>query len=114
MYQLKNQYNYWGVPTFWGCSPAPSACCGVPCGCSFPVNPCSPGTETCPVPIVPPPAPVAGADPNDPTGAGGGTIGTGQVSVPGEQGFTGNAQPQGTPQQVEGGGQQPQDLGTPQ
>jgi hypothetical protein len=58
--------------------------------------------------------PVAGADPNDPTGAGGGTIGTGQVPVPGEQGFTGNAQPQGTPQQVEGGGQQPQDLGTPQ
>ncbi len=61
-----------------------------------------------------PQQPVAGADPNDPTGAGGGTIGTGQVSVPGEQGFTGNAQPQGTPQQVEGGGQQPQDLGTPQ
>jgi hypothetical protein len=58
--------------------------------------------------------PVAGADPNDPTGAGGGTIGTGQVSVPGEQGFTGNAQPQGTPQQAEGDGQQPQDLGTPQ
>jgi len=38
--------------------------------------------------------PPAGADPNDPTGAGGATIGTGQVPVPGEQGFTGNAQPQ--------------------
>ena len=40
----------------------------------------------------PPPEqqPQAGADPRDPTGAGGGTIGTGQVSVPNEQGFTGN------------------------
>ena len=56
----------------------------------------------------------AGADPNDPTGAGGGTIGTGQVSVPGEQGFTGNEQPQGTPQQTQGAGEQPQDVGTPQ
>jgi hypothetical protein len=58
--------------------------------------------------------PIAGADPNDPTGAGGGTIGTGQVPVPGEQGFTGNAQPQGTPQQAEGVSEQPQNLGTPQ
>jgi hypothetical protein len=33
--------------------------------------------------------PPAGVDPNDPTGAGGGTIGTGQAPVPGEQGFTG-------------------------
>ena len=40
------------------------------------------------------PPPPAGADPNDPTGAGGATIGTGQVPVPGEQGFTGNEQPQ--------------------
>ena len=32
----------------------------------------------------------AGTDPSDPTGAGGGTIGTGQAPVPGEQGFTGN------------------------
>ena len=40
----------------------------------------------------PPPEqqPQAGADPRDPTGAGGGTIGTGQVPVPNEQGFTGN------------------------
>ena len=34
--------------------------------------------------------PPAGANPLDPTGAGGGTIGTGQAPIPGEQGFTGN------------------------
>ena len=34
--------------------------------------------------------PPAGANPLDPTGAGGGNIGTGQAPVPGEQGFTGN------------------------
>ena len=34
--------------------------------------------------------PPAGANPLDPTGAGGGTIGTGQAPVPGEQGFSGN------------------------
>ena len=34
----------------------------------------------------------AGADPNDPTGAGGGTIGTGIAPTPQEQGFTGRAQ----------------------
>tara|TARA_E500000305_G_scaffold25851_1_gene19938 strand:+ start:1 stop:1452 length:1452 start_codon:yes stop_codon:yes gene_type:complete len=39
--------------------------------------------------------PPAGVDPNDPTGSGGGTIGTGQAPLPQEQGFTGNAQPQG-------------------
>ena len=57
------------------------------------------------MPIVPPPDPVgsfgfapAGANPNDPTGAGGGTIGTGVAPGPQEQGFTGNAQQQGTPQ----------------
>jgi len=38
--------------------------------------------------------PPAGADPNDPTGAGGGTIGTGIAPTPNEQGFTGNVQPQ--------------------
>ena len=38
--------------------------------------------------------PPAGADPNDPTGAGGGTIGIGIAPTPNEQGFTGNAQPQ--------------------
>ena len=50
----------------------------------------------------------AGANPMDPTGAGGGTIGMGQAPVPGEQGFSGNGQQQGTPQQAEAaGGQQP-------
>mgnify|MGYP003328899307 CR=1 FL=1 len=34
--------------------------------------------------------PPVGANPLDPTGAGGGNIGTGQAPVPGEQGFTGN------------------------
>ena len=34
----------------------------------------------------------AGANPMDPTGAGGGTIGTGQVPQPNEQGFSGNGQ----------------------
>ena len=34
--------------------------------------------------------PPAGANPLDPTGAGGGNIGTGQAPVPGEQGFSGN------------------------
>ena len=49
----------------------------------------------------------AGADVMDPTGAGGGTMGTGQVPVPGEQGFSGNGG-QGTVQQAEAvGGQQP-------
>ena len=36
------------------------------------------------------PTPPAGADVQDPTGAGGATIGTGQVPLPQEQGFTGN------------------------
>ena len=51
----------------------------------------------------------AGADAMDTSGAGGGTIGVGQTPVPGEQGFSGNAQQQGTnTQQVEAdGGQQP-------
>jgi len=38
------------------------------------------------------PTPPAGADVQDPTGAGGATIGTGQVPLPQEQGFTGNAE----------------------
>ena len=42
--------------------------------------------------------PPAGANPNDPTGSGGGTIGTGMAPGPQEQGFTGNAQPQGPAQ----------------
>ena len=46
----------------------------------------------------------AGANPADPTGAGGGTIGVGQAPLPNEQGFTGNneqgniGQPQATGQ----------------
>jgi len=40
------------------------------------------------------PTPPAGADPKDPTGAGGATIGTGQVPMPQEQGFSGNEQQQ--------------------
>ena len=42
--------------------------------------------------------PVAGADPMDTSGAGGGNIGTGQAPVPGEQGFTGNDQQANTKQ----------------
>jgi len=53
----------------------------------------------------------AGANPMDPTGAGGGNIGTGQAPVPGEQGFSGNAQQQGTPQQTEANGQQQTPVG---
>ena len=46
--------------------------------------------------------------PLDPTGAGGGTIGTGQVPVPGEQGFSSNGgQTAGTQQTQADGGQQP-------
>jgi len=56
-----------------------------------------------------PQGPQAAANPLDPTGAGGGTIGTGQAPVPGEQGFSGNAQQQGpTTQPTQAvGGQQP-------
>ena len=49
----------------------------------------------------------AGANPADPTGAGGGTIGTGQAPVPGEQGFSANGQQP----RVQAGGQPPQDAG---
>ena len=55
--------------------------------------------------------PPAGANPLDPTGAGGGNIGIGQAPVPGEQGFSGNAQQQGTPQQTEANGQQQPPMG---
>jgi hypothetical protein len=52
--------------------------------------------------------PPPGADATDPTGAGGGTIGTGQVPVPGEQGFSSNGgQTAGTQQTQADGGQQP-------
>ena len=48
----------------------------------------------------------------DPTGAGGGTIGTGIAPAPGEQGFTGTPQdgqqqPQGNNQSAQANGQQP-------
>jgi hypothetical protein len=54
--------------------------------------------------MTPPP----GADAMDMTGAGGGTIGTGQVPVPGEQGFSSNGgQTADTQQTQANGGQQP-------
>ena len=54
------------------------------------------------------PQPPAGANPADPTGAGGGTIGTGQVPTPGEQGFTGVGQGgQANTQQPQATGQPP-------
>ena len=60
---------------------------------------------------------VAGANPADPTGAGGGTIGTGQAPTPNEPGFTGNAQQprqqaQGSPPETQGVGQRPGAMGT--
>ena len=59
------------------------------------------------------PTPPAGADPQDPTGAGGATIGTGQVPLPQEQGFTGNAeQPTGqATQRAQATGQQQGPMG---
>jgi len=57
--------------------------------------------------------PAAGANPADPTGAGGGNIGTGVAPTPGEQGFSGNDQQANTQQpQAAGGGQPP--VGQPQ
>jgi hypothetical protein len=54
----------------------------------------------------------AGANPMDPTGAGGGTIGTGVAPAPGEQGFTGTPQDgQTNTQPNEGNGQQQLPLG---
>ena len=55
----------------------------------------------------------AGADPSDPTGSGGGTIGTGIAPTPQEQGFTGRSQvgeqqPQTDTQPTQDIGQQPQ------
>jgi len=57
-------------------------------------------------PVEGPQAP-AGADVMDPTGAGGGTMGMGQVPVPGEQGFSGNGQATDTQQTQAVGGEQP-------
>jgi len=51
----------------------------------------------------------AGANPMDTSGAGGGTIGTGQAPTPEEQGFSGNAG-QGAPQQNQGASQQPSPM----
>ena len=53
--------------------------------------------------MTPPP----GADAMDPTGAGGGNIGTGQAPVPGEQGFSGNGQAAVPQPPQAAGGQQP-------
>jgi hypothetical protein len=56
--------------------------------------------------------PPAGADAMDPTGAGGGNIGTGQAPVPGEQGFSArNDEQQGTTQQTQAAGQQQPPMG---
>jgi len=53
----------------------------------------------------------AGADAADPTGAGGGNIGTGMAPQPNEQGFSGNEQGQGAPEQAQGAGEQPASVG---
>jgi hypothetical protein len=50
----------------------------------------------------------AGANPMDPTGAGGGNMGVGQAPTPQEQGFSAG---QGAPQQAQGVGQQPLPVG---
>jgi hypothetical protein len=52
----------------------------------------------------------AGADAMDMTGAGGGTIGTGAVANPQEQGFSANG-PQGAVEPAQGAGQQPSPMG---
>ena len=67
------------------------------------------------------PTPPAGANPQDPTGAGGATIGTGQVPLPQEKGFSGNANspeqqpsqqtPDGALQQAQATGQQQGPMG---
>ncbi len=49
----------------------------------------------------------AGVNPNDPTGAGGANIGTGQVPLPNEQGFSGNEQRNNEPPQEIGEQQRP-------
>ena len=55
----------------------------------------------------------AGPNPMDPTGAGDATMGTGVVPQPGEQGFSGNAQPANT-QQTQAVGQQQQAVASVQ
>jgi hypothetical protein len=61
----------------------------------------------------PAPPPQAGGAPGlpgvqDMTGGGGGNIGTGAVATPGEQGFSGNITPQGTPPAAPPQGMPPQ------
>jgi hypothetical protein len=63
----------------------------------FQAPPAVPGQEGAP----------AGINPMDPTGAGGGNIGTGQAPMPGEQGFSANGQEANTQQPQAAGGQQP-------
>src|SRR6056300_2025132 len=59
--------------------------------------------------------PPAGANAMDPTGAGGGNIGTGQVPVPGEQGFSANGQQsQAATEQPQNAGQQQPPVGSVQ
>ena len=57
-----------------------------------------------------PEGPPAGANPMDTSGAGGGTIGTGQAPTPGEQGFSGP--PQGAAPQAQAPSQQQPPVGT--
>ncbi len=61
-----------------------------------------------------PQQPPAGVDPNDPTGAGGATIGTGVAPTPGEQGFTGVPQNSGQAniEQTETTGEQQSPMGS--
>ena len=54
----------------------------------------------------------AGANPMDPTGAGGGNAGVGMVPNPGEQGFSGNEQPANAQQAQAAGQQQPPVAGS--
>ena len=67
-----------------------------------------------PAPQGQPQQPPAGTDPNDPTGAGGATIGTGQAPIPGEQGFTGVPQESGqaNTQQTQTDGEQQPPMGS--
>ena len=59
--------------------------------------------------MTPPPA---GADAMDTSGAGGGTIGTGQAPVPGEQGFSSNGRQAAGTQPPEAAGEQQPPMGS--
>ena len=56
----------------------------------------------------------AGVNPLDPTGAGGGNIGTGQVPVPGEQGFSANGGQTASVEQTQAPSEQQQPVGSVQ